>query len=385
MQKNLECYTLRWHSESNLLICYASITKEYIMNNPLLVSIVIPCRNEEKFIAKCLDSIIANDYPKDRLEILIVDGMSEDETRDIVEGYTQQYRFIKLLDNPKKITPVAFNIGVQHAKGEIIMIMSAHSTYEENYISKCVKFLGEYNADNVGGILITVPGDDTLIAKSIVLSLSNPFGVGNSHFRIGGVKEPKWSDTAAFGCYKREVFERIGLYNENLARSSDMDFNVRLKNAGGKILLVPDIVAYYHARPNFKAFCKHNLSNGFWATYPLKFVNMSFSLRHYIPFIFVSSLIGSAVLSVFSPIFLWLFLFIFGSYALANAYFSVKIAAKEKDFRYLFAMPLIFATLHISYSLGSLWGLLKVIMSVQFWKNRFGWFFSKIFKYGRQV
>ena len=335
------------------------------------VSIIIPCRNEEKFIAKCLDSVIANDYPKDRLEVMVIEGMSEDGTRRIIGGYIQHHPFIRLLDNPKKITPVAVNIGIKHAKGEIIMIMGAHAIYEKDYISNCVKYLQEYNADNVGGIIVLEPRINNLIGKAVAVSLSHPFGVGNSVFRIGS-KEPRWVDTVFGGCYKKEVFEKFGLFNEELVYSQDIEFNLRLKKSGGKILLVPDVVSHYYPLSNFKGFCKHNFRNGVWAIYPFKFTTLTpVSRRHLVPLAFVSSLIGSAVLSVVSQIFLWLFLFIFGSYALANAYFSVKITTKEKDFRYLFVMPLIFATLHIGYGFGSLWGLLKVIMSLQFWKNRF--------------
>jgi len=339
------------------------------MTHSPFVSIIIPCLNEERYIAQCLDSIIANDYPRDRFEILVADGMSKDKTRDIAGKYARQYPFIRLLDNPKKTAPTAFNTGIRCAKGDLIMLMSAHSSCQSDYIAKCAKFSSEYDADNVGGVLITVPGADTLIGKSIALSLSHRFGAGNSHFRVG-TKKPKWVDTAAFGCYKRDVFERIGLYNEDLARSSDMDLNIRLKNSGGRTLLIPDVIAYYRARPDYKAFCKHNLSNGYWAVYPLKFTNTAFSWRHYIPSIFVLSLAGSAVLSAFSPIFLWLFLAIFGFYLLANICSSIEVAARERKFKYLFTMPLIFSTLHIGYGLGSLWGLLRVITSKRFWKNR---------------
>ena len=341
------------------------------MNSLPPISIVIPCRNEEKFIGKCLDSVIANDYPKDKLEVLVVDGMSEDGTGEIIERYAQQYPYIRLLNNPAKITPCALNIGIRNAQGEVIVRLDAHSTYEKDYILKCVRYLNEYDADIVGGIWITKPRNNTFIAKAITLTLSHIFGVGNAHYRIGDAKEPRLVDTVPYGCYRKDVFEKIGLFDEELPRSEDIDFNLRLRKAGGKILLVPEIVIYYYARSTLKSFCKHNFENGFLTTYFLKYGKKAFSWRHLVPFAFVSSLIGSAVLSVFSQIFLWLFLFIFGSYALANAYFSVKITAKEKNPRYLFAMPLIFATLHIGYGLGSLWGLLKVIMSVQFWKNRF--------------
>lgn len=342
-----------------------------MINNEKYISIVIPCRNEEKFISQCLDSIIANKYPKEELEVLVVDGMSEDGTREIVERYAKQYPFIRLLDNAKKITPVALNIGIKHARGEVIMRMDAHATYENDYISKCVMYLDEYEADNVGGIMITIPRDNTFIGKIIVRALSHRFGVGGSAFRTGA-EEPKLVDTVFGGCYKREVFDKVGLFNEDLASTQDMEFNLRLKRAGGKILLHPEIVSYYYARSDFKSFCKNNFRNGVWAIYPLKFVeHMPVSWRHLVPLAFVSSLIGSAALSVFSQIFLWLLLFILGSYALTNVYFSIKVTTKEKDFRYLFVIPLMFASLHIGYGFGSLLGLLRLIMSVQFWKKRF--------------
>ena len=333
------------------------------------VSILIPCRNEEKFIDKCMDSIIANDYPKDRMEILIVDGMSDDGTRDILRRYIQQYSFIKLLDNHKKITPVALNIGIKSAKGEIIMIMGSHSVYKKDYISKCIKYLKEYNADNVGGTMVTMPREDTFIGRAIVLALSHRFGVGGSVFRTGS-REPKLVDTVFGGCYKKEVFEKIGLFNEKLTHTQDMEFNLRLKKAGGKILLLPDIVSYYYTRSDFKSFCKNNFKNGFWAIYPFKFTKiMPVSLRHLIPLAFVSSLIGSGVLSFFLPIFLWLFLFIIILYGLTDIYFSGKIALQKKDIKYLFIMPLMFKSLHITYGLGSIYGMLKAFASKQFWKN----------------
>jgi len=327
----------------------------------IIITTIIPCRNEEEYIGKCLDSIIANDYPKDRLEVFVVDGISEDRTREIVRNYVQKYSFIKLLDNPKKIIPAAMNIGIQNAKGEIIMKIDAHSSYEEHYISKCVKYLYEYNADNVGGMIKMVPRKNTILGKSITLCLSSPFGVGNSYFRIGS-KNPIWADTAFSGCYRKEVFDRIGLYDENIARSEDMAINSKLKKSRGKILLVPDIVSYYYTRSDFSEFCKHNFDNGLWVTYPLKFGRVLFSWRHLVPLAFVLSLIGLTALSVFSLIFLWLLLGIVGLYLLINIYFSIQIAFREKDWKYLFVMPIIFAALHLIYGLGSIWGLIKLII-----------------------
>lgn len=326
------------------------------------VSIIIPCRNEEDFIGICLDSIVANDYPKERLEVMVVDGMSEDGTREIVERYAEEYPFIKLLDNPKKIIPSAMNIGIKNAKGEIIMKIDAHTSYQKDYISKCVHYLNEFKADNVGGVIIAVPRHNTPLGKAIVLSLSHPFGVGNSLFRIG-TKEPIWTDTAFSGCYRREVFDQIGFYDENLASSEDVDINSRLRRAGGKILLIPEIKTYYYARSNLRDFIRHNLYNGFWVTYPLKFGKLVFSSRHLVPLAFVSNLLSLAILSIFSSIFLWLLLVIVGAYSLVNIYFSSKISIQEKNIVYLFVMPLVFSSLHICYGLGSLWGLIRVLLS----------------------
>ena len=331
----------------------------YISQDLPLVSVIIPCRNEEKYIGKCLASILNQDYPKDKVEILVVDGMSEDKTREIVKNYSEKYSFIKLLDNPRKFTNFAFNTGIKEAKGEIIMIMGAHAGYEKDYILKCLKYLQEYNADNVGGVMKTLPAKDTIIAKAIAIVLSHPFGAGGSYFRIG-VKTPKWVDTVFGGCYRREIFDRVGLFNENLAKTQDMEFNIRLKRAGGKILLVPEIVAYYYPKSNLKDFFLHNFEDGIWAIYPLKFVKIPLKLRHYIPLIFTSSLLGTGILGIFFPIFFWLFLFIISLYLLANVYFSSKTVLREKDFKYFFIMPVVFATRHIGYGLGSIWGLIKL-------------------------
>lgn len=309
-----------------------------------LVSIIIPCRNEEKFIGKCLDSIISQDFPKENLEVLVVDGASEDKTKGIVKKYTEKYSFIKILDNSKKFTPFGLNIGIKSAKGEIIVRMDAHSGYERNYISKCVKHLKESGADNVGGIIKTVPSENTILAKAVAVCLSHRFGVGTSYFRVG-VDEPKEVDTVFGGCYKRDVFNKTGFFDERLIRSQDIEFNKRLKNAGGKIFLFPDIVTYYHPQSTLFGFLKHNFEDGVWTTYPLKFGIKIFSFRHLIPLFFVLSL----------PLTIW-------PYIIFALFFSVKIAFREKDFRYLFLMPVAFACRHFGYGLGSIFGLIKVLI-----------------------
>ena len=331
-----------------------------MLNSPF-VTIILPCRNEEKFIGPCLDSIIANDYPKNNLEILVIDGMSDDKTREILKDYSQKYNFIKIIDNPKKFIPLALNIGVKNAKGEFIVRMDAHSVYNKNYISKCIKYLKEYEVDNVGGIWKIMPSEKTLINKAIVLASSSFFGAGNAHYRTGYSKGLKFVDTVFGGCYKKDVFKKIGLYNENLVRSEDMEFNLRLKKAGGKILLVPEIVTRYYPKSTLKEFFKHNFLDGIWTIYPLKF-GLSLKLRHYIPFVFIFSLIVPLTLSVFFKPMIYLFLFIIGLYLFTSLFFSISIAIKEKNFGFVFLLPLAFACRHFGYGLGSLIGFIKLIL-----------------------
>ncbi len=333
-----------------------------LTNEVPIVSIIIPCRNERKYISRCLDSIVSQNYPKDKLEILVVDGVSEDGTREIIEEYSERFPFVRLLSNPQKITPVAINMGIKEAKGEIIVRVSGHATYQQDHISKCLKYLEEYKADNVGGKIITVSRDNTFVGKAITSGLSCCFGVGDSYFRTGS-KQPRWVDTVFGECCRRDVFDKIGFFNEKLVRGQDMEFSLRLKKAGYRTLLVPEILVYYHARSDFRSFLRHNFINGIWAVYPFKFSNViPVSLRHLVPLVFVLSLAVTGTLSFLVSFFKWVFLGIIFSYCLANICISAKMALEKKDFRYLFFMPIVFATLHISYGLGSGLGAIKLLL-----------------------
>lgn len=325
------------------------------------VSIIIPSRNEERYIESCLDSFLNQDYPKNKIEILVVDGNSKDNTREIVKRYSKKNKNIKLIENDKEYTPFALNLGIKNSKGDIILRADAHAEYSNDYVSMCVKYLEEYKADNVGGVLISIPKEEGLVATGICLSLSSIFGAGNSAFRVG-VEEAREVDTVFGGCYRREVFEKIGLFNENLIRSQDIEFNMRLRKAGGKILLVPEIVAYYYPKDNLLDFFIHNFKDGFWSIYPLKFIKMPLKLRHYIPLIFVVSLFVSFLFTLLNSIlFTFLFQLIVFLYVLFTSYFSFKIVLKEKKFDYFAIMFLVFFTRHFGYGLGSIWGVIVLI------------------------
>ena len=333
------------------------------MQNLPFVSIIIPCRNEENFIGKCLDSIIANEYPKDKFEILIVDGMSEDGTRKIVQDYVQGYSYIKLIDNPKQVTPSALNIGIKNSQSDLILWLSAHNEYIQEYISRCVNYIQKYDADAVGGIIKPIPRKKGLMGELICKASSHPFGVGKSMHKTGS-SSIIWTDTAFGICYKREIFDKIGTFNEKLNRGQDMEFSLRLKKAGFKLLLAPDLVSHYYMRSGIMNFLQHNLKNGIWAILPFKYSPIiPVSWRHLVPLAFVLSIVILGLLSFALHFLLWPFLMILGIYFLGSIYFSAKIATQKKDLKYLFILPLIFASLHISYGLGSLIGVFKLMGS----------------------
>lgn len=332
------------------------------MSRPLpFISIIIPCRNEEKFIAKCLDSVLAQTYPKEKIGVLVVDGESEDATRNIVKSYTQQYPFIRLIENHKKITATAMNIGIGQANGTIILRLDAHSIYASDYAEKCVLYLEKYEADNVGGIRKAMPAQNTETAKAIALTFSSFFGVGNAYYQTG-TKNPRSVDTVFGGCYRKEIFKKIGLYNEKLVRSQDMELNIRLKRAGGKIILVPDIIIFYFPKPTFKEFLRHNIADGIWAILPLKYGAPLFKLRHLLPLFFVSGLIGGSALGIiFRPV-LFLTLLVLGIYLLTSLSFSVQTAKRERRFLLVPFLILAFTTRHFGYGIGSLIGIVKLII-----------------------
>jgi len=324
------------------------------------VSVIIPCLNEERFIAGCLDSLLNQTYSNKNLEILIVDGMSKDKTREIVKKYTNKYNFIKLLDNPDKITPKALNIGIKKANGNIIIRMDAHTKYKEDYIEKCVHYLKKTKTDNVGGIWIIRPSNNNIISQAISYILQSPLGTGNAHYKTTKSKKPQEVDTVPFGCYKKEIFNKIGLFNEKLVRNQDIELNSRLRKNGGKILLIPEIKCYYYAPGNIKDFIKKNFSNGKWNIYTQKIIPNSLKLRHFIPFSFVMGIITSIILSFFTILGTILLSIILGSYLLVNIIFSFKITLKKKNLKLFPILIFLFFVLHFSYGIGSLWGILTM-------------------------
>ena len=331
------------------------------------VSIIIPCYNEEKYITQCVDSILAGDYPQERMEILVVDGRSTDRTRDVLVEYSKRHPVVRMVDNPHRLKPHALNIGVLKAKGDIVVRMDAHALYDKSYVSRCTRYLDEYKADNVGGIRKTLPAGRSVLARSIAASISNPFAAGNATYRTGA-KGFKWVDTVFGGCYRREIFGEMGLFNEVLVRGQDREFNARLQKAGGKILFAPDIICHYYARGSLRAFLPWIYSGGLTPFFVSRLIGKRiYSLRNFVPMLFVLSLCILPALSLLHPFFIWILAAELGLYLSCAIMASVPTARKERDLRFLMSMPIVFLMTHLVYGTGSLVGLVKPLKGTDEW------------------
>jgi glycosyltransferase involved in cell wall biosynthesis len=322
------------------------------------VSVIVPSLNERNNIKNCIESLINNNYPHDSLEILVVDGYSEDGTIEIIEKLCNENSFVHLIWNKERITPVALNLGVLMAKGDYIMIAGAHSWFPPDYISKLVNYLKKDDVSVVGAVLETRVKKTNTKALAITKVLSNKFGVGNSYFRVG-IRAPLKVDTVPFGLYKRSVFQEVGNYNEKLVRNHDIEFSKRILKKGLNIYLLPDPVCYYYARDNYSDLAKNNFQNGLWNILTIYITKNkgSLSIRHFVPLSFILSLIIPVLISLFVfPSLIFVTIVLFSLYILSISLISLRIT--QKPLLYLNVI-LSFIIIHFSYGFGSLLGCTK--------------------------
>lgn len=331
------------------------------MTNEIIASVVIPCRNEENFIEQCLLSIIKSDFNNDNLEIIVVDGISDDKTVEIINKLSKQYSNIHLLHNPDKVVPNAMNIGIEKAVGRYIVRMDAHSIYPKDYIVTLINSIQKLDADNVGGVWVTTPANDSLIAQAIALSTSHPFGIGNAYYRLN-VAEPMEVDTVPFGCYKKEVFNKIGNFDTDLIRNQDDELNARLIQSGGKIFLIPSVKIIYFARATFSKMSKMFYQYGYFK--PLVNIKLRHpaTIRQFVPLLFVLFLFFGTFLTVFFEQFKYIFFPVLSIYILGNIYASLKIAELKKKYKLVPFLFLSFVLIHISYGYGYLKGILDFVI-----------------------
>lgn len=324
------------------------------------VSIICPVYNEERFIDRCILSIIAQDYPKESLEVLFIDGRSTDKTRELVEKYTKEHPYIRLLDNPQQVVPYALNKGVEESTGEVVMRIDGHCAYPTNYVSELVRYLYELDADNVGGVWNTQPANDTAICQAIALASSHPFGVGGSMHKIGA-SEIMETDTVPFGCYKREVFEKTGLFDNDLVRNQDDEFNGRLLNKGGKIFLIPQVIINYTARDSIRKMRKMYYQYGLYKPLVNKKLGAPATIRQFFPLLFLIGLVAGGLLSIFSLWIRYAYLAVLALYLIIGLVVGSMGAIRTRKPVMALLMPWVFLNIHLSYGWGYLMGIIKVM------------------------
>jgi len=323
-----------------------------------LVSIILPIRNEADFIERCLESIRACDYPPDRLEIIVVDGMSDDGTREIVRRLAAADGRIRLLDNPYRIVPHAMNRGIRESTGEIIIRVDGHATVPANFIGQNVAELREHpEAWCVGGPVETV--NTTCVGRAIAGAMTSPVGVGNAMFRLGNFEG--YVDTLAFGAYHRWVFDKIGLFDEELVRNQDDELNLRVILGDGKIFMTPRIHSQYFPRTSLRKLLRQYYQYGFWRIRTIQKHRQPATLRQVAPLMFVALWLVLIVATfVYRPC-AWILAGYAAIYLLALFAGAVDVLRRHGLAEALLA-PLVFAILHFGYGLGSLKGLVWFVL-----------------------
>lgn len=317
----------------------------------MFVSVILPVYNEEKYIESCIKSLISQTYDRNLMEWIIVDGNSTDKTKSIIKAYSETYP-ITLLINQKRKTPISLNMAIEASKGDVITRFDAHAVFPPDYIEKCVDCLDKTGADNVGGWVETK--SEGYVGKAIAKILSSKFGVGGSSFRTE--KRSGYVDTVPFGAFKRSVFDKLGLFNEELLRSEDNDINARIIENGGKVYLSEDIHSVYYCRDSVSGLLKQAVLNGNALFRTMRINPKAMSIRHFIPFFFFLSLIILPAASVVVP-FVWnLVWFELGLYLSIDFYFS--FIKKERNLG--FATFWIYPLFHFTYGLGSFLGLIGI-------------------------
>lgn len=317
------------------------------------VSVIVPMRNERRYIERCLRSLIEQDYPRQRFEVIVVDGHSTDGSRELVESLRDQLPNLRLLENRGRHTARGLNIALAFARGEVIARVDAHASVAPDYLRRSVEALRLTGADVVGGPL-TTRGDGP-VGETVALALSSPFGVGNAVFRYS--QREQWTDTVAFPAYRRDVFDRMGPFEE-IEGGEDDEFHYRLRDAGGQILLTPSIRPTYFARSSFWELARQYFGYGQAKVVVLSRHPRRTRLRQLVPSAFVLALLTSIVLSAFGGLFVLPLAAIGGAYLAASLVASF-VLARRHGWRHLVRLPFAFLCMHLSYGTGFLVGLLR--------------------------
>jgi len=321
------------------------------------VSVIMPVCNEGSYIHISLGSVIGQDYPTELMEIIIVDGMSTDDTRQKVKQIAARMPdlSIRILENPKHIVPSAMNIGIRASQGEVIARVDGHCKIPEDYLSTCVAELITSDVQNVGGM--QYPIGDNYTSRAVAIATSSPYFIGNSYFRYA--QQKRLVDTVFLGVYSRKVFYEIGLFDEELVRHQDYDLNLRLRNQGGKILYLPGLKVEYHPRDTIGSFFKQYFQYGLWKVRVMQKSKHAFRLRHFAPTAVFITVFGGGLLALVLPWIRPMYLSGLALYLLGSVLVSLLVSGQTRTWKYLPLLPLIFSAIQFGWGGGFWWGTIK--------------------------
>lgn len=325
---------------------------------PPKVSIIVPCYNERSTIRLMLDALRTQTFPRAEMEVIISDGMSQDGTLNAIAAFQQDFPDleVRVVNNTLRSIPSGLNRAIEASRGEIIVRLDAHSKPYPNYVENCVKAHAAGRGDNVGGVWEIHPGADTWIAKSIAVAAAHPLGVGDAMYRLAASASEV--DTVPFGSYRRALIEKIGAYNESLLTNEDYEFNARIRKANGRVWLDPSIRSIYFARSTFLELIRQYWRYGYWKLRMLQRFPDTLRWRQALPPLFVLSLIGSMLVSIFLPVVLWILagelILYFSILFLAGFHAAIK---HRKPFL-MPGLPLAISAMHVSWGSGFLWSML---------------------------
>ncbi|MHC4167780.1 MAG: glycosyltransferase family 2 protein [Planctomycetota bacterium] len=316
------------------------------------VSVIMPVRNEGDFIERAITSVLDNDYPAEKMEVIVIDGMSDDGTRETVERLSLADDRVKILDNPKRIVPAAMNVGLKAARGDVFIRVDGHAEVPRDFVTKSIECLREHpEAWVAGGYMETVADD--YAGCAIASAMRSPVGVGNARFRLGDYEG--WVDTLAFGAHHKWILEKIGYFDEELVRNQDDEFNLRIILAGGKIWMSKSIRSKYFSRASLGKLWRQYFQYGFWRIRTLQKHRRPATFRQLVPLLLALSILLLGLAGLFwRPA--WILLAVeAGLYLLALAAGALDVGHRS-GWPYAPVAPLVFAILHFAYGSGSLWG-----------------------------
>ncbi len=323
-----------------------------------LVSIVVPCFNEERTIQLLLSALLKQTFPINDLEVIIADAFSNDKTRARIQEFTWDHPelMVKVIDNPKRTIPAAVNTAIHSSSGTIIIRLDAHSIPSPDYIRLCVDAIKAKKGDIVGGVWDIQASGEHWMAKSIAAAAAHPLGVGDALYRY--TNQPGKVDTVPFGAFRRDLFLRIGEFDESLLTNEDYEFYTRVRKIGGKIWLDPLIRCVYYSRSTLGELARQYWRYGFWKFRMLIRYPDTIRWRQALPPLFVLTIIVLGILSIFLPLMRILLLMSFGSYLSALMITSLIVSIRKKQCFLFWGMPLAFMVMHMCWGAGFIYSMI---------------------------